>query len=1114
MNNLERALQQYRVLHTPTQYSVYQFWANQVFSHDDLLECSREEQEQFYDRIEVGAITFCKSIRDKEGEIGTLHSLLNIITDSRYKDIKKVERKVVYSASDGLRPIGYHAFDQWSGFQVIDMDIKDREFATYLKTNIFARLVKYNWFVGVAYSSSGKGLHIYTKIRVPDSDDSQKKKLLYLTNFRHKYSFVYLACLKVIGGMMNADGTPVTKDQLAQWLDFAMFKPQQGAFIGYDEHPLFNTHFFEDFIYVNFDNVEDMGHPDVDWVTYPDLREAFKRWEWFEEDDKPADIDIKDAPLLETTTSNKVHYKHNERWKLANTLVRLYGKDQGFEYLRLICSADIPTKELKSDCVTAARHEKPIEPWAVNQLNKWHGFNIKVSIDKEEKDLSEIMTSVDMLDNPTMMHSSPHTKTFNINENQYLSDIKEELIASCGMITLIEAGAGVGKTEMVKSLVNDGYRVLLVMPFTSTIKSKVEHDPQWCYAYGNQKPVLESQHGLAITIDKFSRLNMMELKEAGFDYIFIDESHLMFQSEYRPVMSKVIKSIKNTEISIILMSGTPVGETVFFDDIVHLRVIKKDVRKKQLNTFLTDKPIDNMCHMCRAIAKDISEDRRVLFPTNKGTTFKKQVETLVTYFLQEEFKVYREPVVRYYKKSNLGDLFMDKINFEKTVDNTDVLMCSTYLSVGVDILDRFDFNIYFDELWMPQEVEQFANRLRSHDLFINIFLNRKNANGESLNIINYRPCNFELNADEIKDVYAIIRSCNAMIERNCTEYKYNPLISSLMRDNNFIEYNEVENKFYLNEIAYKVIMFERKYRSYVQQLPVLVRGMMSYGYEYSSVELGEFKGCTGQDAQARAETKMEIKDLITKARMDTQSNNTIVISELLDMITEDRLYIYRDVAQGKYEVRKGGSWSEDLEKHIIIAKNVEVFEKVVPLFISMSKMFDVNDIRDIFEYCRNANGTYNFAAVRRMRTLTNIVYNGKRERLDIPIKDYVGRVYDYVDKNPTTKQMSIKKFILDSAISYAQGDSVESMNICQSQVTVERYYNKLTDLFKCLVSSSRPNKNKEVVLNKIELIWVDKEDKIAQFNEHIKFIDEFLGDIEVDGDLKDNSMKSDSTRSD
>ena len=52
---------------------------------------------------------------------------------------------------------------------------------------------------------------------------------------------------------------------------------------------------------MNFDNVEDMGHPDVDWVTYPDLKEVFKRWEWFEDNDEDSEVnvEVKDAPELD-----------------------------------------------------------------------------------------------------------------------------------------------------------------------------------------------------------------------------------------------------------------------------------------------------------------------------------------------------------------------------------------------------------------------------------------------------------------------------------------------------------------------------------------------------------------------------------------------------------------------------------------------------------------------------------------------------------------------------------------------------------------------------------------------------------------------------------------------
>ena len=1099
MNELEKSLQQYKILHTPTQFSVYQFWANQTFSHDNLFDCTPEEQSQFEERITESTLTFCDNIKAREGRMGTLKTLIEMLRDPRRQNVPKIERNVLYTSTDGQRPIGAKAFDQWGGLQIIDMDIKDRRMAEALKHGIFQRLVKYNWFLGVAFSSSGKGLHVYTKIRVAetDQDNSQKKKLLYLTNFRHKYSFVYLACTKIIPDLKNDDGSEVGKDQLMKWMDFAMFKPQQGAFVGYDPDPLINTHFFEDFIYVNFDNVEDMGHPDVDWVTYPDLREAFKRWEWFEEDDKPATIEVKDAPLLVVDTHAKVHYKHFERWRLANTLVSLYGLEQGFKYMRMICSGEIPTKEIQADCVTASRHEKPIDPWAVNTLNKKHGFEIKVDIDQEEKDLTALYNKIEDITNPTLIRESPNTITFYIKKNEYLGTIKHKILRNTGMITLIDAGAGVGKTEMVKSLVNvDGKRVLLVMPFTSTIKSKVEGDAKWDYSYGNKKISLDSKPGIALTIDKFSRLNMMDLKESGFDYIFIDESHLMFQSEYRPVMAKVIEMIRNTEIPIILMSGTPVGETVFFDDIVHIKVIKEDVRKKEFRVFLTDRPIDNLCYMCERMAEDVANGRRVLFPTNKGSIFKAQIEAIVGYFLKNKYHREEPPVINYYKKSNVGEEFMDDVNVRKTVAKTEILLCSTYLSVGVDILDQFEFNIYFNNLWMPQEIEQFANRLRSHDLFIRLFANRKNAVGDSLEIIDYRPCNFKLDPEEVKNAQAIIRSCNAMIERNPVEYRYNSLVTSIIRDNKFVEYNEVENKYYLNEIAYKTIMFERKYRDYVQQLPVLAKGMMSYGYEYSSEDLGIYKGIISEDFMVGD----DINNLLNSVKNSEQAKSTRLVDELMDRITEERLGIYIDVMKGQYDIRKGDVWMEDVLDKKMVVKNMEVFEKVVPIFTSMSRMFDIDDIKDIFSHCVNSNGTYSFSAIHRIKLFANMWYNAKLERLDLPIKQFMDDTYALVQQYEMSEDGNVpvtvfRQFIQDKVLEYARGDSTDEIIIERAALTMESYTNTLTELFKCLVNVSRPRgpKNARYLhMEPYEMVWEDKHEKYSSFNKQVEWLSGFL----------------------
>lgn len=1090
--SLEQSLQAYRIMNTPTQLSWKQHWANEIFEHDSYIDCDEEERKQFNKRLEECSCTICDSVKMVTGKVETLKTLVDTLISPSNYNIAKVNRKVIYSTANGERPIGKKAFELWNGFQVIDMDIKDAKIANQLKEWIFDHLKKCNWFLGVALSSSGKGLHIYTKITVPEAeDDTNKKKILYLTNFRHKYSFVYIVCIN------GCERFGYGKEDVLKWMDLAMFKPQQGAFIGYDEHPLINTHFFEDFIYVNFDTVEDLGGPNVDWVTHPDLKEIFKRWEWFEEDNEEVNITVKEARDLEFDTHNKIHYKHNDRWRLANTLVKLYGVQKGYQYLRMICSNATKDKELQADCITASRHDKPIDVWAVNRLNSTHGFKIKLNIEDTSFDESDIYQSIDNIDNPTIIRESEHREEFHIKANEYLGNIKWSLLDHIGHITLIEAGAGVGKTEMIKSLVRDGKKVVMVMPFTSTIKSKVEGDKNWTYCYGNHKVRLDKTPGVAMTIDKFSKVNLMDIKAMGFDYIIIDESHLMFQSEYRPVMSKVVEKIRNTEVPIILMSGTPSGEMVFFPDIVHLKVIKEDTRQKEFNVFFTETSQDLKLYMCRHMANDIANGKRILFPTNKGTIFSKEIKAAVQYFLEKDHFIFDEVNLQYYKKSNLGEEFMDDVNFKKTIKKTQILMCSNYLSVGVDILDRYQFNIYFDETMMPQEIEQFANRLRSNDLFINLYVSKRDADGNSKHVSQYREMNFKLNEEEIKNVHSILRICNSMIERNPIEYKYNSLVSSIISENKFIEYSEVDNKYYLNEISYKLIYFERKYREYVQQLPVLMKGMKAYGYLLNSKDLKEFEV---EDKNMLSEVSAA-----SKAAYENQMNlNTANIEELMDKITEDRLELYRSVLAGEYEIKKGPDWIEDTDNKLMIVKDIEVFEKVIPIFISMSKLYKVVDIKDIFEYCRNKNRSFNFAAIRRIRTLINLVYNNRYNRLDLPIQEFMNKTYDLIEIGKIHKN-EIAKFIQDFSIQYAVQSSTDQVMIIRSELAMKKLNDTFTNIFKCLVEVSRPNKEGVVKVKKIDLLWKEKTAYEHKDNPNKIFIlAEFLEGAQIDKQVIDS----------
>lgn len=1092
--SLEKTLETYRAKHVPVELTWKQHYVNEQFSSDNALELPDEEKEQYVKRLLECNVTIFDNIKStKNGHICTLYDLLNILTDEKYKSITKINRKVIYSTANGERPIGKTAYDLWNGFQVIDMDIKDEQMAKKLKQILFDHLKKYNWFVGIALSSSGKGLHIYTKIQISENEtrNNTTKKLAYLANFRHKFSFVYIICIN------EAEKLGFTKEQLLKWLDLSMFKPQQGAFIGYDPNALFSTHFFEDFMYVNFDNVEDMGHPNVDWITFPDLKELFKRWEWFEDDetDTTINIEIKDAPELEVNTHSPVHYKHFERWRLANTLVKLYGQEKGYIYLRMICSG-VKNKELQSDCITASRHNKPIDVWAVNRLNHQHGFKIKLNVLQQEENINDICENIDNIENPVLLHESKNKKEFYIKANEYLGNIKLQLLDSCGMITLIEAGAGVGKTEMVKSLVRDGKRIMLVMPFTSTIKSKVENVPGWQYVYGNKKVRLDNGESIALTVDKFSKLNLLELKEIGFDYIFIDESHLLFQSEYRSVMPKVIEMIRNTQVPIILMTGTPVGETVFFDDIIHLKVIKEETRKKEFHVYLTNKPEDNMNFMIEQMAIDIVNGRRILFPTNKGTLYKSQIEAQLKCVLKNKYDYKDDIIVNYYKKSNVGEKFMDDVNLKKTVRKTNVLLCSNYLSVGVDILDRFDFNIYFNEIFMPQEIEQFANRLRSHDLFIYMFLNKHDSDGNSLGLTKTKQLNLKYSDDEKMFYKSVIDLCNGMLVRNPIEFKYNSLVSSFLVQNKFIEYNELENKYYINDIAYNTIYFERKYREYVQQLSVLLRSMKYYGYNCS------YEDKTPIHMSKSDLTKLKLaKDNITREIKDKQ---TIYVEEIMDLITEDKLTMFRDIVAGRYEIIKSDDWHEDVINKKMYVKDMEIFEKVVPVFVSMSKLYEPTDIKDIFNFCRNGNSTFNFAMINRMKLLINMVYNSKTNRLDLPIQRFMDRTYKFAEKE-TCKRSEITEFIRKFSLEYMKAETTNVKTpIFLSKIVSEQIEKNFNMLFNCLINvkkvKAENKKDKNMVkMSPIKLFWTTRDEKESEIykNEKVYVLAEFLENIKI-----------------
>ena len=1061
-------------------------------------ECSEDEQYDFFSKeLQFVETLVTNTIYDKIGTIWNWFDIYKLMYSPDYKNVEKIKRRVTYSTVNNNRPIGDVSYQMWNGIQIIDLDIKDAELSTKLKDIIFDELKKYNWFLGICRSASGKGLHIWTKI-TPISVEYKNKKIEYLCNFRHKYSYVFVVLDKY------GKDLGYTKENIFTFMDMAMSKPQQGSFISSDNAYL-NTNFKDLRLDVNFEGAFDCGVTSVDWIAHPDLKQIFSKLEWFNNDtfNKEHNIEIKDLANINNRDEKRIHgpkhYKHAQRWQLANTLTNIYGEDQAFKVMCEICK-NTSTRELRGDVKTASIHNKPISLWAVKELNTNHGFNIEIksanTFEEQTKALDKELRETESHIDPTkVLNDKTDQVILHIKSTQYLSDIKDQIIENLSHITLLEAGAGYGKTEMIKSL---KAKTLLILPFTSTIKAKVEASEvtkDWLYYYGNKRPQtadLMGSHNMSMTIDKFSRLNIYELDASDFEYIVIDESHLLFTSSYRDVMGPCIQRLANCKAKVIMMTGTPTGEMLFFPNIKHIRVKKEDIRIKECIVTKVPTKTELLIEMCKSMAKDIVNGTKILFPTNNGMTYYDIIVGIVQQYLME-MKFPRQIKTFYYKKSNYGEESMDDININKSVGENDIVCCSTYLSVGVDICDRGKFSIYFDKPWIPQDIEQFANRIRNNDLYIKMFLPKKDESGVPYNYYYTEPLDLGFNKKDLLFARDLVKTCNDMLERNEEESKYSPLISSLISANKFLKYDENDCKYYIDETTYKLKVFEERYSEYSTQLLVMLEGLRYYGYNVIINDIND---------EVDELKKEEIDTFLKNCKTHRYNEVTAQTLLYLDHINDGNIDIYRELLRGNYEIFKDEKYKEVRVENKLYAESLEILERNTPIVLSLYKYYDCETIKEIYNYCiEPKTNRINFSKLERIRQFANIQNSIKKKRLDFPILKFINEAKKWTNDNHVTTKTDIDMFLATWASKYC--NSVEDVVIDDTQY-LETIYELICELWKVVIIQGRPKKG-NITITPFELLWQTKQELnniYGNINTQTFFLEQLIDEIKDDEEEK------------
>jgi len=1062
----------------------------------------------------------------------TLGELLFEITNEENKSIDKQFKQQIYMCYDGTRPTADEYY-KWNGLQVFDIDLKEWTGSIdLLKQKIFDYLQEFSWFLWVCKSASGKGIHIYSKVTPPHhiytdiKNNNYISKYWFKVNYQTKVSIVYDILYRLNADNRSNINFPknffseesnyfeltnkifVDGEPKLVGVDNTVGRITSGIRLTYDEFPLINHDFVDLHVGLNLaQTLDGFNYKEtIERVLLRDTPVARKHINIIDNDlaietvegmndNKPIEIDLSkfislgvDIADVKSLPRSSINYQL--RYNICNTLAAVFGKD-GLSIAHTILDSEgcKNVAEINSFYSCAISNGKNPSKYGLDVLKK---CGIIKSIELELKEVvdSNFKNGIRKAINNALKNKLSKSK-IELGNNEFISDKKDIILnpftggITNDKINMIFSPPGTGKTEFIKTLAKQGKRILLVLPYISVIKNKIETDPEVmelfeCFYGGKDIKTIEYGINAVTTFDKFARANYEKLSKM-FDYIFIDESHLLFTSAYRiEATSNVIKKIKELffissndpfSAKLCLLTGTETGESYFFGTVANIIRINKKSLNKTMEFLICDDILDATTRLANKIWMLINEGYKILIPTNKGEIYSEKIIGMAEYLLQRPIKY------GYYKRSNTEQEICRLINDNNTVGDYEIIFCSNYLSVGVDINDggKHQEDVKFASIYLGPfsgyEVEQFNARVRKSGIRSIYCIQTEKSDGTTNDLLLEEPNLLLRITQEDKDNFIDDKAIASAKQEFLAQY--DPVLHKITTPG----FSYVNGKIRFNLEEYELTSFETKYNECMQHPVKVARELDKYGYiitvsdEFNGLEEIQQEELKKIGIAAAKEEKIKKHSLLVGTFCELIQKNTYInnngleFSDIIGWIGKHSDIIFENRNLEEYIKIEFDIFATPVSVEVKSKEALDAMYKPAKYLISK---YSVTKALDIINLYVDDTGILKQKNFKRAINLLKLVDSSDANELALPMTKILEKMYDFVDEFEISKDFKIGYNTYQSTIESWTNTYIDMLGISiNTQYAFQKVEDGITEMLADIATKSTGKNGMRFVYNKM-----------------------------------------------